>query len=112
MERGQSSAARPGWRGKTFWFLLGRLPKGTRPAGRNQAPKHLANRQELKTLIHRVLTACQAMLLFQDGEVTFPQPKKKTHTPFDGVRQSVPLARYYLVCMIKSRRISVLIFTR
>ena len=74
MERGKWSAARPGWRGKTFWFLLGRLPKGTRPAGRNQAPKHLANRQELKTLIHRVLTACQAILLFQDGEVTLPNP--------------------------------------
>ena len=39
-------------------------------------------------------------------------PIKKTHTPFGGVRQSVPLARCYLVCMIRSRRISVLIFTR
>ena len=28
---------RAGWRGKTFWFLLGRLPKGTRPAGRNRS---------------------------------------------------------------------------
>ncbi len=37
---------RAGWRGKTFWFLLGRLPKGTRPAGRNQALKRLANRYD------------------------------------------------------------------
>ncbi len=42
----------------------------------------------------------------------FQSPEKKTHTPFGDVRQSVPLARYYLVCMIRSRRISVLIFTR
>src|SRR5690606_31712970 len=27
--------SRDGLRGKSFWFLLGRLPKGTRPGGRN-----------------------------------------------------------------------------
>ena len=28
--------------GKTFWFLLGQLPKGTRPAGRNQCLSQLS----------------------------------------------------------------------
>ena len=36
---------RAGWRGKPFWFLLGRLPKGTRPAGRNQCLSQLDNQQ-------------------------------------------------------------------
>ena len=34
---------RAGWRGKPFWFLLGRLPKGTRPAGRNHCPSQHEN---------------------------------------------------------------------
>ena len=36
---------RAGWRGKPFWFLLGRLPKGTRPAGRNQCFNKSKNQQ-------------------------------------------------------------------
>ena len=37
-ERGKSDgvAGRPVCRGKTFWLLLGQLPKVTRPRGRNQ----------------------------------------------------------------------------
>ena len=84
---------------KRFCLLFSRLKKVSRPAGRNQAPKQLGNRPLQKA----------------DNAPNSASPfraQKKTHTPFDGVRQSVPLARYYLVCMIKSRRISVLIFTR
>ena len=36
---------RAGWRGKPFWFLLGRLPKGTRPAGRNHCLSQYENPQ-------------------------------------------------------------------
>ena len=43
-ERGNPGAAGAGCRGKTFWFLLGRLPKGTRPAGRNQCLSQLRHR--------------------------------------------------------------------
>ena len=39
---------RAGWRGKPFWFLLGRLPKGTRPAGRNRSIE-----QYDKQLLHK-----------------------------------------------------------
>ncbi|RBA60373.1 hypothetical protein DQ403_06600 [Stutzerimonas zhaodongensis] len=35
-ERGKSSAARPGCRGKRFCLLFPRLEKVSRPAGRNQ----------------------------------------------------------------------------
>jgi len=34
-ERTPSPSEGPDARGETFWFLLGRLPKGTRPSGRN-----------------------------------------------------------------------------
>jgi len=40
---GPGAKRRAGWRGKPFWFLLGRLPKGTRPAGRNKCLKQLGN---------------------------------------------------------------------
>ena len=89
---------------KRFWLLFPRLEKVTRPAGRNQAPKQLANSPKKQ---HST-----AQLAPSKRRINLSAPKKKTHTPFDGVRQSVPLTRYYLVCMIKSRRISVLIFTR
>ncbi len=92
---------------KRFWLLFRRLEKVTRPAGRNQAFRQLAKRHEAK--------ACQpaatiSAVTRQQG--SHSPPIKKTHIPFGDVRQSVPLARCYLVCMIRSRRISVLIFTR
>jgi hypothetical protein len=40
---GPGAKRRAACRGKTFWFLLGRLPKGTRPAGRNQCVKQLVH---------------------------------------------------------------------
>ncbi len=49
MERGNPGAAGAGCRGKRFWLLLPRLAKVTRPAGRKQALKPLANHQDSKT---------------------------------------------------------------
>jgi len=40
-----SRSEKPDGRGETFWFLLGRLPKGTRPRGRNKKPARTPKRR-------------------------------------------------------------------
>ena len=106
MERtNPARSAGPDAGAKRFWLLFPRLEKVTRPAGRNQTPKQLAKSSKNSTL-------SRPRSFPPNAAPPFSPTKKKTHTPFGGVRQSVPLARCYLVCMIRSRRISVLIFTR
>src|SRR5690606_3117446 len=53
--RNPARSRRDGLRGKSFWFLLGRLPKGTRPGGRNlhlkttrQSARRRSGRQKQK----------------------------------------------------------------